>query len=158
LGEREERARAGQPENFDESDLYPDARPTLRALRDAGLWVGIAGNQALRAGKILRSLDLPADMIATSDDFGVEKPDIGFFAAIEQSAPCSVSEILYVGDRLDNDVIPARALGFRTALICRGPWGVIQQHDPRSTSVATMRINSLAELPNKVMEFNSSTH
>ncbi len=95
-------------------------------------------------------------MIATSDDLGVEKPDVGFFAAIERMAPYSASEILYVGDRLDNDIIPAHTHGFRTALIRRGPWGMIQQHDPKATTVATMRIDSLTELPLKISEFNSA--
>src|SRR5918992_3183571 len=64
---RAERAAAGQPETFGEDDLYPDVRPALAALRSSGLWIGIAGNQTLRAGSILRSLDLPADLIVTSD-------------------------------------------------------------------------------------------
>ena len=152
--ERAKRAEAGQPESFADADLYPDVRPALRALRDAGLWVGIAGNQTARAGDILRSMDLPADMIATSDDWKVEKPDTGFFAAIEQAAPYVADEILYVGDRLDNDIIPAHAQGFQTALIRRGPWGTIQQHDPRADTVTTMRIVSLAELPDKIDKFN----
>jgi HAD superfamily hydrolase (TIGR01662 family) len=154
--ERLKRERAGQPEHFGDSDLYPDVRPALRALQDAGLWVGVAGNQTRRAGEILRSLDLPVDMIATSDDLGVEKPEIGFFAAIEEAAPCAADEILYVGDRLDNDIVPARTQGFQTALIRRGPWGTIQQHDPRAASLPTIRISSLAELPAKVTEFNSA--
>ena len=54
-----------------------DARPALARLRDDGLWVGIAGNQTGRAGGILRGLELPADLIATSDDWGVAKPDPG---------------------------------------------------------------------------------
>ena len=29
-------------------------------------WLGVAGNQTSRAGEILRKLDLPADLIATS--------------------------------------------------------------------------------------------
>jgi FMN phosphatase YigB (HAD superfamily) len=77
--EREKRAQAGQPEHFDDSDLYADVRPTLAALRDAGLWVGIAGNQTVRAGGILRSLNLPSGFICTSDDWGVSKPDPAFF-------------------------------------------------------------------------------
>jgi FMN phosphatase YigB (HAD superfamily) len=34
-----------------------------------------------------------------------------------------VSAIAYVGDRLDNDVLPARASGMTAILIVRGPWG-----------------------------------
>jgi len=87
------------------------------------LWVGIAGNQTVRAGSILQELDLPADMIATSDDWGVSKPDPGFFRRMFEVTPGGVREILYVGDRLDNDIRPAADLGLRTALIRRGPWG-----------------------------------
>src|SRR5262250_1394262 len=35
--ERERRAAAGQPESFDEENLYQDARPCLAALREQGL-------------------------------------------------------------------------------------------------------------------------
>ncbi|RZU50820.1 HAD superfamily hydrolase (TIGR01549 family) [Krasilnikovia cinnamomea] len=155
--EREKRAAAGQPEWFGEDDLYPDVRPSLSKLRDSGLWVGIAGNQTVRAGGILRSLDLPTDMIATSDDWGVSKPELGFFEAVAKATPAAPAETLYVGDRLDNDVRPAAAAGFKTALIRRGPWGIIQQRNPEADRVATMRIDSLAELPDRIAAFNAET-
>ncbi|WP_345025644.1 HAD family hydrolase [Actinomadura keratinilytica] len=153
--QREKRAAAGEPETFGEEDLYPDARPTLARLRDDGLWVGIAGNQTARAGGILRSLDLPQDMIATSDDWGVSKPDPAFFGRVADAAPCAADEILYVGDRLDNDIRPAAAMGLQTALIRRGPWGIIWQDDPEADRIATMRIDSLAELPARIAEYNT---
>jgi HAD superfamily hydrolase (TIGR01549 family) len=153
--EREKRAAAGKPEWFGEDDLYPDVRPTLTALREAGLWVGIAGNQTVRAGGILRELDLPSDMIATSDDWGVSKPDTAFFDALADVMPTKPDETLYVGDRLDNDILPASLAGFKTALIRRGPWGVIQQHDPQADEVATMRIDSLTELPERIDALNA---
>ncbi|TKA04736.1 HAD family hydrolase [Actinacidiphila oryziradicis] len=156
--EREKRAQAGQPEHFDDGDLYCDVRPSLRALRDAGLWVGIAGNQTMRAGGILRSLDLPADFIATSDDWGVSKPDPAFFSHVADAAPCAAEEILYVGDRLDNDIRPAAKVGMATALIRRGPWATIQWDDPEAVTVATLRLHSLAELPGRVAELNAGEH
>ncbi|NII40411.1 FMN phosphatase YigB (HAD superfamily) [Curtobacterium flaccumfaciens] len=36
---------------------------------------------------------------------------------------CRADEVLYVGDRLDNDVLPPKAAGMWTAFIRRGPWG-----------------------------------
>jgi FMN phosphatase YigB (HAD superfamily) len=102
--ERERRADAGQPETFGEGDLYPDARPAMATLRDMGVWVGVAGNQTSRAGEILRKLDLSADMIATSDDWGAVKPDTSFFRAVIDSAPCRAGEIGHVGGRLDNEL------------------------------------------------------
>jgi beta-phosphoglucomutase-like phosphatase (HAD superfamily) len=73
--ERARRAEVGQSETFGESDFYPDARPAMEALRAMGIWVGVAGNQTSRAGEILRKLDLPADLIATSDELNASKPD-----------------------------------------------------------------------------------
>lgn len=153
--EREKRAAAGKPEWFGEDDLYPDTRPTLAQLRDAGLWVGIAGNQTVRAGGLLRSLELPTDLVATSDDWGVSKPDPAFFDFVVKAAPCEATEILYVGDRLDNDIRPAVATGLLTALIRRGPWATIQRDDPDADRLPTMRIDSLAELPGRIAAFNA---
>lgn len=58
--------RRGPGEQIAEDDLYPDVRTSLTALRDAGIRVGIAGNQTARAADLLRGLNLPADAIATS--------------------------------------------------------------------------------------------
>ena len=120
------------------------------------VWVGVAGNQTSRAGEILRKLDLPADLIATSGDWGVNKPDQSFFRALISAAPCEASRIVYVGDRLDNDLKPAKAAGMRTAFIRRGPWGYIWERHPDMATAADWRINSLAELPPIVAEVNQS--
>ncbi len=148
--ERERRAAAGKPEWFGEEDLYPDVRPGMAALRAAGVWVGVVGNQTSRAGGILRGLGLPADLIATSDDWGVSKPDPAFFHAVIAAAPCTAGQIAYVGDRLDNDLRPAKAAGMRTVFLRRGPWGYIWEHHPGMAQAADWRITSLAELPTVV--------
>ena len=152
---RQQRADEGKPEWFGEDDLYPDVRPALARLRDDRLWVGIAGNQTARAGGILRDLGLPADMIATSDDWGVTKPDPGFFEQMIEVSPCEPAATLYVGDRLDNDIMPASRLGLQTALIRRGPWAMIWQDDPAVARVPTFRVDSLAELPGRIAAFNA---
>ncbi|MFI6954434.1 HAD family hydrolase [Nocardia sp. NPDC050408] len=121
--ERQARADAGQPEWFGEDDLYPDVRPALSKLREMGVWVGVVGNQTVRAGGLLRGLDLPTDFIATSDDWGIQKPAPEFFHKVVEAAGCAAAEIVYVGDRIDNDVAPAKRVGMRTAYIQRGPWG-----------------------------------
>ena len=76
------REAAGFGEYLDDGDLYDDVRPGLSALRDAGYAVHIAGNQTARAGELLRALDLPADTISTSQEWGVAKPDEAFFAQV----------------------------------------------------------------------------
>lgn len=64
------RETAGRGEYLDESDLYDDVRPALSALRELGVRVVVAGNQTSRAGGLLRALDLPADLVVTSGDWG----------------------------------------------------------------------------------------
>jgi FMN phosphatase YigB (HAD superfamily) len=86
----------------------------------------------------------------------VSKPDPGFFRQMLEMTPGRADEILYVGDRLDNDIRPAASLGLPTALIRRGPWATIQQDDPEAVRVPTMRIDSLTELPGKIAAFNGA--
>ncbi|WP_371515938.1 HAD family hydrolase [Kitasatospora sp. NBC_01300] len=156
--ERGKRAAAGQPETFGEEDLYPDVRPTLARLRADGLWLAIAGNQTVRAGVILRRLfSDDVDLIGTSDGWGASKPDPAFFERVATVVPAEPDEILYVGDRLDCDVLPAARAGMGTALIRRGPWGWIQQHDPAADR-ATFRIDSLAELPELIAKADAGAN
>ncbi|MEV0145820.1 MULTISPECIES: HAD family hydrolase [unclassified Nonomuraea] len=118
--------------HFDADDLYPDVREALAALRGAGLQVVVAGNQPARAYDALVAMELPADSVHTSEGWGVSKPDPGFFAKVAAVAGREPSEILYVGDRLDNDVLPAGRAGMRTALLRRGPWGYLHAERPQA--------------------------
>jgi FMN phosphatase YigB (HAD superfamily) len=145
--ERQRREEAGAGEDYGEADLYPDVRPALAALRELGLWVGIAGNQTARAGRIFRKLGLPADLIATSAEWGAAKPDPAFFRKVIGAAPGSPEQIVYVGDHRDNDLVPAKAAGLPAAHIRRGPWGHLWADDPAVTRLADWRITSLTELP-----------
>ncbi|MFB7053024.1 HAD family hydrolase [Streptomyces vinaceus] len=153
--QRDARAAAGRPEHFDEGDLYPDVRPALAALRADGLWLGIAGNQTVRAGGILRSLfSDDVDLIGTSDDWGASKPDPEFFERVADAVPFANDEILYVGDRVDNDLRPGAKAGMHTALVRRGPWATIQWDTAEARELPTFRIESLADLSPRIAEFN----
>jgi HAD superfamily hydrolase (TIGR01662 family) len=136
--ERQKRIDAGCGEHITEDDLYPDARPCLQLLKDAGYYVGIAGNQTTRIGGYLRALNLPADTLATSDDWGVTKPDAKFFEKLIEVSGHQPHEIAYVGDRLDNDIRVARAFGLSTVWIRRGPWGLIADDETMRPAVHTL--------------------
>lgn len=135
------RRAAGHDEHLDETDLYPDVRPALQQLRDAGLWVGIAGNQNPKVAELLGALGLPVDAIATSGEWGVSKPHPAFFERVAEWAPGGRSEIVYVGDHPANDVAPARAAGLRTVHLRRGPIGLTT-----TAPDADWTVNSLHEL------------
>lgn len=140
------REAAGRGEHLDETDLYDDVRPALTELRRRGARVVIAGNQTPRAGDLLRGLGLPADLIVTSGEWGVAKPEPGFFHRVIEVAQAGPAETLYVGDHPANDLHPARAAGLRTAHLRRGPWGRLWADDPAVVAAADWRISSLSEL------------
>lgn len=140
------RAAARRLFHFGESDLYPDARPCLAALRADGHTVALAGNQPAGMEDVLRGLDLPVDVIGTSAGWRVEKPSAGFFERVAFECGVAAEEVVYVGDRVDNDVRPAAKAGMRTALVRRGPWGHIQT-GPDDVGIADFHISRLTELP-----------
>ncbi|UUU40019.1 HAD family hydrolase [Streptomyces sp. NBC_00162] len=141
---------AGRGERLDETDLYEDVRPALTALRATGVRVIVAGNQSPRAGDLLRALDLPADLVVTSGEWGVSKPARAFFEQVLAVSGSPAAETLYVGDHPANDIHPARAAGLRTAHIRRGPWGHWWADDPEVRAAADWSIDSLTELPDIV--------
>jgi FMN hydrolase / 5-amino-6-(5-phospho-D-ribitylamino)uracil phosphatase len=143
--EYEAREAAGLGERITEGDLYDDVRPVLTALRQRGFRVVVAGNQTARAGDLLRALDLPADLIATSGEWGVAKPSAAFFDRVLTIAHAKPGETVYVGDHPANDLGPAAAAGLRTAHLRRGPWGHLWAEGP-VTAAADWRIDGLMDL------------
>jgi HAD superfamily hydrolase (TIGR01662 family) len=124
-------------------DLYPDALESLRRVRELGLRVGIAGNQTETLERWAREAALPADVIASSASMGVRKPDPAFFARVVELVGCEPAEVAYVGDRVDNDVLPAAAAGLVAVHVRRGPWGRLQRTPPE----AALGLDDLASLP-----------
>ena len=141
--EEAKRARAGFPSHEDLYDFYPDALDCLATLRAAGLRVGVAGNQHATVEAWLRRRLAPRDLVASSGSWGVQKPAPEFFArliALVQEPP---EAIAYVGDRIDNDVLPAADAGLVTVFIRRGPWGEVHARWP-GVERADIRVDDLA--------------
>ncbi len=144
--ELRKREAAGQPDTIVAEDLYPDAAACLRDVRAAGYRVGVVGNQPARAETALRDLGLIVDFVATSSAWGVHKPDPRFFERVAAELALPVGEIAYVGDRIDNDVRPAAAVGMTAIFIRRGPWGWIQalDGDPPEAAATIAGLGELA--------------
>jgi HAD superfamily hydrolase (TIGR01662 family) len=136
---------------FRDEDLYPDVRRALAALRAAGLRLAIVANQPAVRTEQLRSLGIEAEVLAMSGEMGVAKPDPAFFTrALELMGEPPPGSVAYVGDRIDNDVVPAAAAGMRAVWIRRGPWGVIQQ--PPAGVGPALVVDSLDELAARIGE------
>jgi FMN phosphatase YigB (HAD superfamily) len=143
--EHAKRRAAGIPEGFVAADLYPDAVPALQGLARVGCRLGVAGNQPAGTEDFLRALPVELDLCVTSGTWGVSKPDPRFFARIAEALSLPAARIAYIGDRLDNDVLPALAAGMVAVHVRRGPWGYAHALRPQMAQ-ASLRIDSLLDL------------
>ena len=133
---------------FTEADLYPDARSCLAGLAEAGYRVAVVANQPARRDAELRALGIAPPVMAMSEAMGVRKPDLAFFSAAlalmsGEGPPVQPGDVAYVGDRVDNDVVPAAAAGMRAVRLRRGPWGYLQADE---TGAAALTVDSLDDL------------
>jgi FMN phosphatase YigB (HAD superfamily) len=123
---------------FTDRDLHRDALPCFAALRERGLRLGAAGNMYAHHEDFLRP---HVDFVGSSERWGVEKPDLGFFAHVVEAAGVPAGEITYVGDRVDKDVLPALEAGLHAVRIRRGA------HADVESPPKTVTIGSLDKLP-----------
>src|SRR5205823_9826208 len=111
-----------------------------------GYLVGIGGNQPADRASSLRELDLPADVVLTSGELGADKPSLEFFVRFAAQARIRPQEAAYVGDRVDNDVLPAKEAGMVAVFLRRGPWAAVHARWPEAAA-ADLTIDSLDQLP-----------
>jgi FMN phosphatase YigB (HAD superfamily) len=75
----------------------------------------------------------------------VSKPSAEFFRHVLDLGGFRPEETAYVGDRVDNDVIPAQAAGMIAIFIERGPFGRV--HARRGDAArADIRVTSLSQI------------
>lgn len=102
-------------------DLYPDVKPTLKALASK-FKLGLVANSGEAALKALRRDGLYDlfTVIALAERVGVEKPNDKIFLYALEKAGVPPSRAVHVGNRLESDVRPAQRLGLRAVWLLRG--------------------------------------
>ncbi|MBR3876246.1 MAG: HAD family hydrolase [Clostridia bacterium] len=125
---------------------YPDAHSTLAALCDKGYRLGVIANQNSGTRERLEKWGLLKffDLVVASSDVGYSKPDRRIFEKAFEFAGCMAYESLMVGDRLDNDMIPAKALGMKTVWLKQGL--ARYQDTELGNEIADYQIYSLNEI------------
>jgi putative hydrolase of the HAD superfamily len=119
--------------------VSPDAAEVFAALQARQLLLGLGSNYDARLWPVLEGFPELAPVsvnVLISAAVGVRKPGAGFFHEVARAVGCDVSEVLFVGDDLDNDYLGATAAGLPAVLL--DPHG-------RHPSVPE-RITRLAEL------------
>ena len=101
---------------------FDDCEETLRTLCDRGYQLGIIANQKPGAKDRLDAWGLGRyfSVIASSAEMGISKPKKEIFMRALAMADCKPENAVMVGDRLDNDIRPAKELGMKTIRIRKG--------------------------------------
>ena len=125
--------------------LYPDTKELLQRLSQK-YKIGIIANQDFGTEQRLTDFNVHQyiNLVIASAEEGVAKPDLRIFQIALARADCKPEEAVMVGDRIDNDIIPANKIGMTTMWIKQGfgsyaePKTVEEQPD--------YIVNSLAEI------------
>lgn len=134
------------PWHSEDELLYPDAISTLSTLCEKGYRLGIIANQNLGLNERLADFEISKffDIVVSSAEVGCSKPDRKIFEWALSLAGCKAEECLMVGDRLDNDMAPAKAVGMKTVWIRNGL--ARYQTYELGKDIADRQIGSLSEL------------
>ena len=101
--------------------LYPDTKELLQRLSQK-YKIGIIANQDFGTEQRLTDFNVHQyiNLVIASAEEGVAKPDLRIFQIALARADCKPEEAIMVGDRLDNDIIPANKIGMTTVWIKQG--------------------------------------
>jgi mutator protein MutT len=125
--------------------LYPGVSDLLATL--AGSFrLGVIANQSLGAEQRMREHGIRDffTVVAASAELKLAKPDAAIFRWALDRAGCSAADALMVGDRIDNDIAPAKRLGMRTVRVRQG---IARSQAPRTAEeTADWTIDAIADL------------
>jgi HAD superfamily hydrolase (TIGR01509 family) len=101
------------------SPPIPGMDRILPQLKAAGFRLGLVANQPPSIEWVFRRRGLwhLFDIHAVSDSLGISKPDERIFRWAVDRAGTTAEQVIMVGDRIDNDIAPAKKLGMATAWI-----------------------------------------
>ncbi|HFU4090100.1 TPA: HAD family hydrolase [Streptococcus suis] len=101
--------------------LYPETIDALDKLSQ-NYHLGIIANQSATVRVLLEEWGVESyfQLIILSEEVGLSKPDSTIFKLALQKANTTANRIIYVGDRCDNDIVPAKSLGMRAVRILTG--------------------------------------
>lgn len=139
------------PWHKEDERLYPEAATCLECLHKY-YKIGIIANQSAGSEERLERFGIRkyVDIVVASAEEGVAKPDKRIFEIALNRAGCKQSEAAMVGDRLDNDIVPANELGMYTIWMKQGNWIYASPKEPLEYPDWTIEnLNELRELVKK---------
>lgn len=133
------------PYYADKEKLYPDVISTLERL-SLKYNIGVIANQPSETQDRLEKdgLDRFFDICLLSEAEGLEKPDRKIFLRALEQADCRPEDAVMIGDRLDNDIFPAKEIGFKTIWLRQGI--SCEQEPINNNYVPDVEVSSFKEL------------
>lgn len=127
---------------------YPDAVRCLEILKSR-YRIGVIANQSLGTSERLAQYGLlpHIDLVIASAEEGVAKPNRRIFELALERSCCKPEQAVMIGDRIDNDIIPAKRLGMGTVWIRQGfgqYWQITQEEETPDYTV--QNLTELCEL------------
>ncbi len=125
---------------------FPESEQVIKTLKGQ-YKLGIIANQQAGIHSLLKKLgwDKDFDVTIISDEVKLSKPDVRIFQMTLDRAGCSPSKAAMVGDRIDNDIAPAKRIGMKTV---RFKAGVFAPQEPTTEEEKPdIEIQSLSDLP-----------
>ncbi len=104
------------PWHHEDEKPYADAENVLKYLKEKGYQIGVIANQSLGTRDRLDNWGLIKyiDLVIASAEEGVAKPSPEIFNRALVLAGCKSENAVMIGDRLDNDISPAKNLEMKT--------------------------------------------
>lgn len=126
--------------------LYPGVSNNLKKLSE-NYKLGIIANQSLGTADRLKEWNIYKyfDVICASAEENCAKPDLKLFKIALEKADCAPKNAVMIGDRIDNDILPAHQLGMKTVWIKQG---LSKYYKNESKFIPNVTVNSLDELLN----------
>jgi putative hydrolase of the HAD superfamily len=128
-------------------------KDTLSALKKLGLKLGIVSNTFVNGDSLEKHLKqvgildfFPVRIYSYEFDF--KKPDLRIFKVAAERIGEAVENILFVGDRIDNDIKPALQVGMPTVL------KAAYTNASKALPNGAMRITHLSELPDLIKKLD----
>lgn len=131
--------------SFEDEILYDETEECLRTLSKK-YNIGVIANQELGTEKRLKALGILQyiNLVIASAEEGIAKPDERIFEIALNRAICKPQHAVMVGDRIDNDIIPAKELGMKTIWIRQGFGKYWKKSTEREQ--ADYEVNNLSEI------------
>lgn len=139
------------PWHSEDEAPYPQAAGCLAGLHKK-YKIGIIANQNPGTAERMKMYGLfqYLDFVIASAEEGVAKPDLRIFELALKRAHCKPENAVMIGDRLDNDILPAKQMGLKTIWIRQGFGGMATPLTEEETPDCC--VNDLMELLELLME------